>query len=228
MSSRERGREADNFHPFSQDVIAHVPPRHDAIVAGAGREGVGWRGGLNNSPPFRSTPMKIAIEATYRDQPVVLTVDSDAAKAAGITLETALELVLKHYGPRQYASKVEAAVKKDKTVPEWDEDAFIKWMLAEKRESTAEPSKADKAEGVKLAAALTERYKLCQAGTEGAGEWEEVEPQLYAKLCSQLSAAKPGFKAPAYDPEEAYVTPDFWSKLMRSFRLYQPKVTISL
>jgi hypothetical protein len=101
-------------------------------------------------------------------------------------------------------------------------------MLAEKRESTAEPSKADKAEGAKLAGALAERYKLCQSGTEGAGKWVEVEPQLYAKLCSQFSAAKPGFKAPAYDPEEAYVTADFWSKLMRSFRLYQPKLTISL
>ena len=180
------------------------------------------------SPAFQSTPMKIAIEAIYRDQPVVLTVDAEVAKAAGITLETALELVLKHYGPRQYASKVEAAVKKDKPVPAWDEDAFIKWMLAEKRESTAEPSKADKAEGVKLAQALAERYKLCQSNVEGAGKWEDVEPMLYDKLCSQLSAAKPGFKAPAYDPEEVYVNADFWSKLMRSFRLYQPKVTITL
>ena len=160
--------------------------------------------------------MKIAIEATYRDQPVVLTVDSDAAKAAGITLETALELVLKHYGPRQYASKVEAALKKEKEVPEWNPDDFIKWMLAEKRESTAEPSKADKAEGAKLAKFFTD--------PANAGREERV----FEAIVSQLAAAKAGFKAPNYDDEVAYNDDEFWSKVMRSYRLYQPKFSIKL
>jgi hypothetical protein len=172
--------------------------------------------------------MKIELKSNYRDKAVSLTVDSDVAKTAGVTYETLLELALKYYAPRQYASRVEAAIKKEKEVPEWDADVFIKWLLAEKAASTGEPSKADKAEGVKLATALTERYQLCKSGAEGAGKWEEVEPQLYAKLITQLEAAKPGFKAPAYDPEEAYVTPVFWSGLMRTYRLFQPKLSITL
>ncbi len=172
--------------------------------------------------------MKIEIKSKYREQEVSLTVDSDVAKTAGVTYETLLELALKYYAPRQYASRVEAAIKKEKEVPEWDADLFIKWLLAEKAASTGEPSKADQAEGHKIAKALTDRYLLCKSAVEGAGKWEEVEPQLYAKLITQLEAAKPGFKAPAYDPEEAYITPPFWSGLMRTYRLFQPKLSITL
>lgn len=168
--------------------------------------------------------MKIKHSAEYREKSVELVVETDKLHAAGITYEALVLAVLKYYGPRQYASKVEAATKKGKEVPAFSDDDFVKWLLAER--ASGEPTKADKAEAERIAKRFTELMSELPKGATPE-EREARERQIFAAFERAYSAAKSGFKfETSYDVEVAYNDADAWVAEARRFRLFTTKVEL--